>query len=118
MKHGFIGLGVTECFPHQSRDGLRIIAEGINIVAQLPGNLLLFFLLGIQPVYFPANSFVLLDEWKVFFDNEEHDGRADERDYRFREPVPNVEFNFHPASLRAGPAGTKADFIVFARFMR
>ena len=118
MKHGFVGLGVTKRFPHQSRDGLRVIAEGINIVAQLPGNFLLFFLLGIQSVDFPANSFVLVDEREVFYDNEENDGRADEGDHRFREPVPDAGFNFHSASLRSGPAGTKADFIVFARFMR
>ena len=117
MQHRLVGPGVPQLFPDQAGDRLRIVAQGIDFVAQFPGNLFLLLLLGVQPVNFPAHPLVLLDERQVFLDDQDKNRRRYKDAHRFGKPAPDAKFKIHHASLRARSREVKADFIVFGQFM-
>lgn len=110
--HGFIGPGVAEFFAGEAFDGFRIAAERVKFRLKLPGLLPLFFQLRVQPVNPAAHLLVLLDERQVGHPDEQQNGNGHEGDDRLREPAPDAEINFHPASLKPRAAEAKADFIV------
>lgn len=110
MDHRFVRFGITELFPDQPLDGRGIIAERVNVGAQLAGDGVLFLQLGVEPENFPAHPFVLMDERQVGHDNQNQNGHHHQRDDRLGEFAPDAKINFHAASLTARGAEVKADF--------
>jgi len=107
---GFIGLCIAELFAGEARDGGGVVAERVNVGAQLAGNRFLFLQLAIKSEDFAAHPLVLLDGLLVGQANKNEDGQRDEDDDRLREPAPDAEINFHATSLTARGAEVKADF--------
>ena len=109
-NHRFIGLGVTEFFAGETCDGRRIVAERVNVRAQLLGDGILLLQFGVEPENLAAHPFVLLDGFLVGENDEDQNGQRHEDEDRLTELAPDAEINFHAASLTARDAEVKADF--------
>ena len=106
----FIGFGVTEFFAGEAGDGGRVVAERVNLGAQLFGDGVLLLQFGVEPENLAAHPFVLLDGFLVGENDEHQNGQRHEDEDRLTELAPDAEINFHAASLTARGAEVKADF--------
>ena len=106
----FIRLGIAKFFTGEACNGGGIIAQRVNVRAQLAGNGFLFLQFGIEPENFTAHPLILLNRLLVGQTDKNQGRQRDEDDDRLRELAPNAEINFHPASLTAHNMEVKADF--------
>src|ERR1035437_4183477 len=95
--------GCFGVFSWLSRSGCRrvslpVVAERVNLGAELLGDFSLLVLLGLQPVNVAAHPLVLVDERQVGHADENQNGNGHEGDDRLRELAPDAEIHFHAKS--------------------
>ena len=103
MNDCFVGAGVPELFAGQALHGFGVIAQDVNLVGQIEGDLLLILDFAIHFQDFPAHTLVFLNQRTVTHEDEQQNGNDDQADDQLGQFAPNAEINVHCGSKsRAG----------------